>query len=63
MSRDDLARRQAALVAALVAGASPPPGFDETRVAATASALMRKRAGEVAALWPVAAGLVESTVE
>jgi hypothetical protein len=53
MSREDLARRQAALVAALVAGASPPPGFDETMVAATSSAVMRKRAEEVAAVWPI----------
>jgi hypothetical protein len=49
----DLAARQAALVAALVAGAPPPPGFDPTRVRAAAAALLRKRAGEVAAAWPL----------
>jgi len=53
IGRDELARRQAALVAALVAGAPTPAGFDETRVRASASALLRKRAGEVAAVWPV----------
>src|SRR5690606_42109657 len=54
----DLAARQAALVAALVAGAPLPAGFDATRVAAARTALLRKRAGEVARLWPMlAAGL------
>ena len=54
----DLAARQAALVAALVAGAPLPAGFDATRVAAARAALLRKRAGEVARLWPMlAAGL------
>lgn len=54
----DLAARQAALVAALVAGAPPPAGFDATRVAAARAALLRKRAGEVARHWPMlAAGL------
>lgn len=52
MSRDDLARRQADLVAALVAGAPVPPGFDERLIAAAATALAVKRAGEVAARWP-----------
>ena len=52
MSREALARRQAELVAALVAGASPPEGFDEARVRATEDALLRKRAGEVASRWP-----------
>jgi hypothetical protein len=47
-----LAERQAALVAALVAGAAPPPGFDPVRVQATAEALLRKRAGEVGERWP-----------
>jgi len=51
--REELAQRQAALVAALVAGSPVPPGFDETRVRASASALLRKRAGEVAAVWPM----------
>lgn len=54
----DLAARQAALVAALVAGAPLPAGFDATRVAAARAALLRKRAGEVARNWPMlAAGL------
>ena len=52
MSRDDLAGQQAALVAALVAGADVPAGFDAARVRAATDALLRKRAGEVAAQWP-----------
>jgi hypothetical protein len=47
-----LALRQADLVAALVAGGSIPPGFDPSRIAATADALLRKRAEEVGARWP-----------
>jgi hypothetical protein len=50
-----LADRQAAVVAALVAGAPAPPGFDTHRVRATAAALLRKRTGEVAAAWPLLA--------
>jgi hypothetical protein len=54
----DLAARQAALVAALVAGADPPPGFDPRRLGAAREALLRKRAGDVARHWPLlAAGL------
>ncbi len=52
MTREAYARRQAALVAALVAGAPPPAGFDGRGVQAAAQALLRKRAGEVAAVWP-----------
>jgi hypothetical protein len=48
-----LARRQADLVAALVAGAEVPAGFDAAAVLATRAALLRKRAGEVAAAWPL----------
>jgi hypothetical protein len=48
-----LAARQAELVASLVAGAAPPPGFDADRIAATRQALLRKRAGEVARTWPM----------
>ncbi|GAA1760741.1 hypothetical protein [Luedemannella helvata] len=55
MSREDLAGAQAALVAALVTGAPAPPGFDQDGVRAAAAALLRKRAGEVAAAWPVLA--------
>jgi hypothetical protein len=50
-----LAGRQAALVAALVAGGPLPPGFDAGRVEAAAAALLRKRAGEVAEAWPLLA--------
>ncbi|SCL69835.1 hypothetical protein GA0070606_5208 [Micromonospora citrea] len=54
----DLADRQAALVAALVAGAPLPPGFDPAALAAARAALLRKRAGDVARHWPLlAAGL------
>jgi hypothetical protein len=52
LSREELARRQADLVAALVAGAPAPAGFDPTRIRATTEALLRKRAAEVAAQWP-----------
>lgn len=55
--RENLAAAQAALVAALVADAPPPPGFDTARLTAAARALRRKRAGEVARVWPcLAAG-------
>ncbi|MET7392977.1 hypothetical protein ABZS66_05705 [Dactylosporangium sp. NPDC005572] len=48
----DLADRQRALVAALVAGEDVPDGFDSAAVLATTAALRRKRAGEVARAWP-----------
>ena len=51
----DLAARQAELVAALVAGAPDPAGFDPDRLAVARRALLRKRAGEVAAVWPLLA--------
>lgn len=58
MSDPTLAARQAALVAALVAGGPVPPGFEERRVRAADRALRHKRAGEVAAAWPrLATGL------
>jgi hypothetical protein len=47
-----LAERQAALVAALTAGAAVPPGFDSRLVETARVALLRKRAGEVARQWP-----------
>lgn len=50
-----LARGQAELVAALVAGAPLPIGFDADRLDATRSALLRKRAGEAAKAWPLLA--------
>lgn len=51
----DLAARQAALVAALVAGGEPPAGFDLTLVSAARRALLVKRSGEVARAWPLLA--------
>jgi hypothetical protein len=51
----DLAARQAALVAALVAGGELPAGFDHTRASAARRALLVKRAGEVAKAWPLLA--------
>lgn len=51
----DLAARQAELVAALVAGAPVPPGFDPAPLAAARAALLRKRAGDVARHWPLLA--------
>jgi hypothetical protein len=53
MSRDQLARRQADLVAALVLGAPTPDGFDDRLVRAAARALNRKRAADVASRWPL----------
>lgn len=52
MSDPTLAARQAALVAALVAGGPVPPGFEERRVHVAERTLRHKRAGEVAAAWP-----------
>jgi hypothetical protein len=52
MSRAELAARQAALVAALVSGGEVPDGVDAGRLAVARRALLRKRAGEVAAAWP-----------
>jgi len=53
-----LAHQQAALIAALVAGAGPPAGFDPGRVRATRAALLRKRAAEVGASWPLLAASI-----
>jgi hypothetical protein len=50
-----LAARQAELVAALVAGGPVPSGFDPGLLAVTRRALLRKRAGEAAAVWPLLA--------
>lgn len=52
MSRADLAARQEALVAALVRGGPMPPGFAPDRVRAASLALIAKRAGEIAGVWP-----------
>jgi hypothetical protein len=48
-----LAERQAALIAALVAEADVPAGFDLFGVLSTRAALLRKRSGEVASAWPL----------
>jgi hypothetical protein len=50
-----LAERQAALVAALVAGAPIPDGFDPRLIETARRALLHKRAGEVARHWPLLA--------
>jgi hypothetical protein len=55
VSRERLAAEQAALVRALVDGGPVPGGFDPERVRATAAALARKRAREVAREWPALA--------
>ncbi|OLL73999.1 hypothetical protein Ae168Ps1_2382 [Pseudonocardia sp. Ae168_Ps1] len=53
-----LAGRQAALVAALVAGGPDPAGIPTHLLTATRTALLRKRAGAAAAAWPLlAAGI------
>ena len=52
---ESLAARQAALVAALVAGHPAPAGFAPDRVEATRRALLRKRAAEAAGAWPLLA--------
>ncbi|MGH3874494.1 MAG: hypothetical protein ACRDSR_23825 [Pseudonocardiaceae bacterium] len=52
MSRAELAARQAALVAALVADEKVPDGIDAEHLAVARRALLRKQAGEVAATWP-----------
>lgn len=50
-----LAAGQAALVAALTGTGPTPPGFDPDRVRAARRALLHKRAGSVAAAWPLLA--------
>lgn len=50
--REELARRQAELVAALVDGAAAPAGFDAGRVDTLAGALRAKRARAIARTWP-----------
>nr|BFE83587.1 hypothetical protein GCM10020093_061880 [Planobispora longispora] len=51
-ARDELARAQAELLAALVAGGETPAGFDEERLRIQASSLIAKRRGQVARLRP-----------
>jgi hypothetical protein len=55
VSNPTLAARQAALVAALVAGGPVPAGFDVRLVGVAERSLRRKRAAEVAAAWPLLA--------
>jgi len=49
---ENLARRQKELIRALVAGDPLPPGFDSATIDATRTALLRKRAAEIAARYP-----------
>ncbi len=63
LAGSDLARRQAALVAALTSGAPVPPGFDARLVEIARVALLRKRAGEVARHWPALAAGARWPVE
>lgn len=51
-ARERLARAQAGLLAALVAGAPPPEGFDRERLAVQSRALVAKRASVVAKVAP-----------
>jgi hypothetical protein len=51
-ARGRLAQAQADLLAALVAQAPPPPGFDPARIHVQARALLAKRRSIVAALRP-----------
>ncbi|GAA4870032.1 hypothetical protein [Actinomycetospora straminea] len=53
MSREELAARQAALLAALVADGPAPAGIDPARVALEADALRAKRRRALARLLPV----------
>ncbi len=53
--RERFAAEQTALVGALVAGGAASPGFDRVRLAATAAALVGKRANEVARVHPAVA--------
>jgi hypothetical protein len=52
VSREDLARRQADLLAALVADAPAPPGIDPARLALEAGALRAKRRRALSRLLP-----------
>lgn len=54
-TRPTLAEQQEALVRALVEGAPIPAGFDTADIAATAHALLHKRADEVARRFPLLA--------
>jgi hypothetical protein len=54
-SRGRLAAAQAAIVRSVALKEPPPEGFDRSRVAAAADALIRKRARAVALAWPALA--------
>jgi hypothetical protein len=56
-----LAERQEALVAALTSGAPIPDGFDARLVGVARTALLCKRAGEVARHWPLLASSLGTT--
>ncbi|MBV9314985.1 MAG: hypothetical protein JO100_14930 [Pseudonocardia sp.] len=58
----DLTAGQRALVIALVAGGPVPDGLDERHVAAVEQTLLPKRAGEVAADWPLPRRLIWAAV-
>jgi hypothetical protein len=58
VARAALADRQGALLAALVAGAAPPPGFDPAQVRAQALGLAAKRRDTVARVEPEPARLL-----
>lgn len=51
-SRDKLARKQAALLAALLDGAAPPAGFDPRLLAVEVTALRAKRRNVIRGLRP-----------
>jgi hypothetical protein len=51
-ARQRLAAAQAGLLRALVGHAPPPPGLDDSQVAAAAEALLAKRRHAVARAWP-----------
>jgi hypothetical protein len=54
-ARERLAQAQAALVRSLVAGATPPEGFDVRRLATAARSLLNKRLRETSRAWPMLA--------
>jgi hypothetical protein len=60
-SRERLAERLSSLTAALVAGAPAPDGFDPRMFGAARSALLNKRAREVAHTWPRLAAALGTT--
>jgi hypothetical protein len=61
--RNELARQQHALVAALTANAPPPADFDQTQVATAAAALAKKRMHAAAKAWPALADAIGEKFE